>query len=199
MSSTIRSDRSHVSARPIRSRFTAINPTRFSSRVSSSVSNQCSVEVSAALRFHRFGDPIKRNVGSGISNLPSPNTRILHPREPAVCGCRIADPPAPEPGSVTRPCLESARFHLGSRTPLHSDDVPPADVLRSPDRQPVETGRAQIRRSIDPNSRRVRWLSAVRVPSRAPRRECGRVRLGHWCRFDEVLAALYLGPGWKIT
>jgi hypothetical protein len=32
---------------------------------------------------------------SGISNLPSPNTRILHPREPAVSGSLIADPPAP--------------------------------------------------------------------------------------------------------
>jgi hypothetical protein len=34
---------------------------------------------------------------------------------------------------------------------------------RSPhaiDRQPVGTGNAQIRWSIDPNSRRVRWLSA---------------------------------------
>src|ERR1019366_6936024 len=57
MSSTVRSDRSNVSACPIRSRFTAINPTRFSWRVSSSVSNQCSVEVRAALRSHRVGDP----------------------------------------------------------------------------------------------------------------------------------------------
>lgn len=64
MSSTIRSDRSHVSARPITSRFTAISPTRFSSRVSNSVSNQWSVEVNAALRSHRFGEPIRRNVGS---------------------------------------------------------------------------------------------------------------------------------------
>ena len=55
---------SSVSACPITSRFTAISPTRFSSRVSSSVSNQCSVEVRAALRSHRFGDPIRRNVGS---------------------------------------------------------------------------------------------------------------------------------------
>ena len=29
-----------------------------------SVSNQCSVEISAALRSHRVGDPISRNVGS---------------------------------------------------------------------------------------------------------------------------------------
>ena len=28
------------------------------------VGPECSVEVSAALRSHRFGDPIKRNVGS---------------------------------------------------------------------------------------------------------------------------------------
>jgi hypothetical protein len=55
---------SSVSACPITARFTAISPTRFSSRVSSSVSNQCSVDVSAALRSHSFGDPISRNVGS---------------------------------------------------------------------------------------------------------------------------------------
>ena len=72
MSSTTRSDRSNVSACPIRSRFTAISPTRFSSRVSSSVSNQCSVEVSAALRSHRFGEAsgtpaLERLHSSGMS------------------------------------------------------------------------------------------------------------------------------------
>jgi hypothetical protein len=50
MSSTTRSDRSKVSACPITSRFTAINPTRFASHVSNSVSNQCSVDVSVACR-----------------------------------------------------------------------------------------------------------------------------------------------------
>ena len=44
-------------------RFTALSPTRFSSRVSSSVSNQCSVDVSAAPRSQSFGDPMRRNVG----------------------------------------------------------------------------------------------------------------------------------------
>jgi hypothetical protein len=46
---------------------TAISPTRFSSWVSSSVSNQCSVDVSAAPRSQIFGNPIRRNVGSAAS------------------------------------------------------------------------------------------------------------------------------------
>jgi hypothetical protein len=65
MSSTVRSDRSNVSACPITSRFTAISPTRFSSRVSSSVLNQCNVDVSV------FGDPMRRNVGSAETRAAS--------------------------------------------------------------------------------------------------------------------------------
>jgi hypothetical protein len=42
------------------SRFTAINPRRFSARANRSVSNQCRVEVSAAPRSQRFGDPMRR-------------------------------------------------------------------------------------------------------------------------------------------
>src|ERR1700747_2525137 len=48
MSSTTRSELSRDSACPSVSRFNAISPIRFSSLVSSSVSNQCKVEVSAA-------------------------------------------------------------------------------------------------------------------------------------------------------
>ena len=60
MSSTIRSARVAISACASSSRFTALNPTRFSSWVSSSVSNQCNVDVSAAPRSQRFGDPIRK-------------------------------------------------------------------------------------------------------------------------------------------
>ena len=52
----------NVSVGPIRSRFTDINPTRLSSWVSSSVSNQGNVEVSAALRSHRVDKSIRQNV-----------------------------------------------------------------------------------------------------------------------------------------
>jgi hypothetical protein len=52
--------------------------TRFSSRVSSSVSNQCSVEVRAALRSHHFGDsrsaPPARWSYDDV-NLPPPEER----------------------------------------------------------------------------------------------------------------------------
>ena len=56
MLSTIRSDRSHVSARPITSRSTAISPTRFSSRVNSSVSNQPSGNGPYTLYMTAIGD-----------------------------------------------------------------------------------------------------------------------------------------------
>ena len=36
-----------------------------------SVSNQCNVDVRAALRSHRLGEPIKRNVGSEASRSAS--------------------------------------------------------------------------------------------------------------------------------
>ena len=75
MSRTVRSDRSHISACPITSRFTAISPTRFLSRVSSSVSNQFSVEVRAALRSHRVGDPLLR-----------PGQASRHPRQMPLVG-----------------------------------------------------------------------------------------------------------------
>ena len=39
--------------------------------LSSSVSNQCNVEVSAALQSHRVGEPIRRNVGSVESRAAS--------------------------------------------------------------------------------------------------------------------------------
>ena len=59
-SSAGRSARSNVSTCPIRSRFTAINPPRLSSRVSSSVSNQCRVDVGAALRSHRVRGQVRK-------------------------------------------------------------------------------------------------------------------------------------------
>lgn len=67
MARTTRLARSWVSACASTSRLTAINPTRFSSRVSRSVSNQCNVDVSAAPRSQILVDPISRNVGSAAS------------------------------------------------------------------------------------------------------------------------------------
>jgi hypothetical protein len=56
MSTTTWSERSIVSACPITSWFTAINPMTFSLRQQLGL-EPCSVEVSAALRSDRFGEP----------------------------------------------------------------------------------------------------------------------------------------------
>ncbi len=61
---------------------------------------QCAkgVAPSAEMAQARSLRPVGVSFGrilSGISNLPSPNTRILHPREPAATGFLIADHPAP--------------------------------------------------------------------------------------------------------
>ena len=71
MSSTTRSELSRQSACPSVSRFNAISPIRFSSWVSSSVSNQCKVEVSAAPRSQILYELINRNVGSVASRSAS--------------------------------------------------------------------------------------------------------------------------------
>ena len=61
MSSTVRSARSHVSACPIRSR--GHQPDEVVVTGQQLGPNRV-VEVSAALRSHRVGEPIRRNVGS---------------------------------------------------------------------------------------------------------------------------------------
>ena len=53
------------------SRFTAMSPTSFSPRVNRLVSHQCRVNVSAAPRSQRFGDPMRRNVGSADTRTAS--------------------------------------------------------------------------------------------------------------------------------
>src|SRR5262249_6112088 len=71
MSSTTRSVPPCISAWASTSRFTAIRPTRFSSRVNNSVSNQCKVDVSAPPRSQILGDPINRHAGSAASRSAS--------------------------------------------------------------------------------------------------------------------------------
>ena len=71
MSSTTRSEPSRDSACPRVSRFNAISPIMFSSWVSSSVSNQCKVEVSAAPRSQILCELINRNVGSAAGRSAS--------------------------------------------------------------------------------------------------------------------------------
>ena len=82
MSSTIRPARVGIPACASISRFTAINPRRFSPRVNRSVSNQCRVEVSAAPRSQRFGDPMRRKVGS--ADTRDRVVEVFVAREPTV-------------------------------------------------------------------------------------------------------------------
>ena len=78
MSSTIRFA---LSAWASTSRFTARSPTRFSSWVSSSVSNQCNVEVSAAPRSSALApDETKRRVRRHAHRV----VEVFIAREPAV-------------------------------------------------------------------------------------------------------------------
>ena len=67
-------------------------PTRFSSRVSRSVSNQCNVDVSAAPRSQRFGDPMRRKVGSAVTRTASLTSS---------CAPEHTDEPGRRDGSLT--------------------------------------------------------------------------------------------------
>src|ERR1035437_7083407 len=64
MSSTTRWGESTASAFAINSRLIRLRPSRFSSWLSTSVSNQCRREGNAAPRSQIFSEPINRNVGS---------------------------------------------------------------------------------------------------------------------------------------
>jgi hypothetical protein len=64
MSSTTRRIESMASALAINSRLSTASPARFSSCVSTSVSNDCKREVNAAPRSHIFSEPINRKAGS---------------------------------------------------------------------------------------------------------------------------------------
>src|ERR1039458_3848413 len=64
MSSTTRCDASMASAFASSSRLIRLRPSRFSSWLSTSVSNQCRREGNAAPRSQIFSEPINRNVGS---------------------------------------------------------------------------------------------------------------------------------------
>ena len=59
-----RCEGARVSPRAISSRLIAASPVRFSACVSSSVSNECTLDGSAAPRSPIFSEPIRRNVGS---------------------------------------------------------------------------------------------------------------------------------------
>ena len=67
----MRSESLEVSACATNSRFTAINPIRFSSPASSPASKLCSLEVSAPPRSQFFFEPIKRKVGSAETRTAS--------------------------------------------------------------------------------------------------------------------------------
>src|ERR1019366_7916810 len=71
MSSTIRWGESIASAFAISSRLIDLKPARFSGSASSSVSNDCNREVSAAPRSQVFSEPISRKVGSCESRSAS--------------------------------------------------------------------------------------------------------------------------------
>jgi len=71
MSSTTRWEEPRLSALLIKSRLIAASPAKFSSCPSTSVSNDCSREVSAAPRSQVFSEPISRKVGSCESRSAS--------------------------------------------------------------------------------------------------------------------------------
>jgi hypothetical protein len=64
ISSTMRRGEAMASALAINSRLSAASPARFSSCVSTSVSNDCKREVNAAPRSQILREPISRKVGS---------------------------------------------------------------------------------------------------------------------------------------
>ena len=103
---------------------------------------------------------------SGIAIFWPSRSAPLYTRRPSAWAGCIRRPcfrlPTPSAGFIVRSHVPEATWFWGiSRTPL-----PACAVFRQTcsvalaARQPVGTGRAQIRRSIDPNRRRVRWLSA---------------------------------------
>jgi hypothetical protein len=71
ISSTTRWGESIASAFASSSRLIRLRPFRFSSWLSTSVSNQCRREGNAAPRSQIFSEPIKRNVGSCDSRSAS--------------------------------------------------------------------------------------------------------------------------------
>ena len=64
ISSTTRRGEAMASALPTNSGLSAASPARFSSCVSTSVSNDCEREVKAAPRSQIFREPMSRKVGS---------------------------------------------------------------------------------------------------------------------------------------
>src|ERR1035441_1368110 len=84
MSSTTRCGESIASAFAISSRLIVLRPARFSGSASSSVSNDCNLEVRAAQRSQVFFEPISRKLGSWERALGI--VHILISRQPAVHG-----------------------------------------------------------------------------------------------------------------
>ena len=83
MSSTTRRGEATASAFAINSRSSAARPARFSSCVSSSVSNDCKRDVKAALRSQILPEPMSRKVGIlgeavGVVDIFIPGQSAVH-------------------------------------------------------------------------------------------------------------------------
>ena len=122
-----------ASALATNSRLSAASPARFSSCVSTSVSNDCKREVNAAPRSQIFREPMSRKVGSwerrcGVVDILIPRQAAVD-RLPQQVGQRQLDILAPRESLKCRSTSSlKPRRSSSSRTRTN----PPSEVTREP-------------------------------------------------------------------
>ena len=94
ISSTIRRGEAMASTLASNSRLSAASPPRFSSCVSTSVSNGCNREVKAAPRSLIFREPISRKVGKSDPERGARRRSHPHNLQPAIRSTAAAGRPA---------------------------------------------------------------------------------------------------------